>query len=80
MAPDQFNEKWKAYLKEKAVGLQIDDNRVVEYLDEEFLKETSLNPLFIFGQIKIKVGTARVYSNSMKNTEWELAIDRILMV
>lgn len=79
MTISEFNEKWKVYLRESAVGLQIDDDRVIDYLNEEFLKETSLNPLFIFGQIKIKVGTARVYSNSMKNIEWELAIDRILM-
>ena len=79
MAPDEFNEKWKAYLKENAFGLQIDNNRVVEYLDKEFSKETNTNSVFIFGQIKIKFGTSRIYPKSYKTTEWEQTIDQILM-
>ncbi len=79
MTPDEFNEKWKSYLKENACGLQIGDHRVIEYLDEEFLKETNSNSHFIFGQIKIKFGTARIYANSSRITEWKQTIDQILM-
>lgn len=79
MTSGEFNEKWKIYLKEDACGLQINDERVIKYLDEEFSKEVILNHLFIFSQIKIKFGTARVYANSSRKTLWEQAIDRILM-
>ena len=79
MTSGEFNEKWKIYLKEEGYGLQINDDRVIKYLDEEFLREINSNPLFIFGQIKIKFGTTRIYSNSSKNHEWEQAIDRILI-
>lgn len=53
MTSHEFNEKWKSYLKNNACDLQIDDERVNGYLNQEFLKETNSNPLFIFGQIKI---------------------------
>lgn len=79
MTISEFNEKWNGCLREGACGLQIEDDRVIDYLNEEFLKETSLNPLFIFGQIKIKFETTRIYANSSRITEWEQAIDRILM-
>jgi hypothetical protein len=78
MTSDEFNEKWKVYLRERGVGLQIDDDRVLKYLNEEFSKEINSNPLFIFGQIKIKFETTRIYANSSKKTEWEKAIDQIL--
>nr|WP_315195359.1 hypothetical protein [uncultured Flavobacterium sp.] len=78
MTINDFNNKWKANLRERAVGLEIENAKVVDYLDQEFLKEIITNPYFEFTQIKIKVGTTRIYSNSDKQTEWELAIDKML--
>lgn len=79
MTIHDFNKKWNACLRERAVGLEIDNAKVIDYLDQEFSKENITNPLFEFSQIKIKVGTTRLYSNSKKQTQWELAIDQILM-
>lgn len=78
MTINDFNNKWKANLRERAVVLEIENAKVVDYLDQEFLKEIITNPHFEFTQIKIKVGTTRIYSNSDKQTEWELAIDKML--
>lgn len=79
MTSIEFNEKWKIHISEAASGLQINDDKVIKYLDEEFLNELISNHFFKFSQIKIKFGTTRIYSNSYKNHEWEQAIDRILI-
>lgn len=36
------------YLKEGAPGMDINDEMVIKYLDQEFSKEVVLNPLFVF--------------------------------
>lgn len=73
-----FNEKWKSYLLNGAYGLNIEDERVVRYLDDEFEKEVKINPKFQYRQIKVKCGTCRVYANSLKDKEWEAKVDEII--
>lgn len=79
MNANSFNEKWKNHLIHGAYGLDIANNEVIEYLNQEFGKETTINPAFIYFQIKIKFGSCRVYSsNYLKKEGWEKEIDRIM--
>lgn len=81
MTRNEFNKKWQVYIRESGPGMEFEfnDDRAIKYLDEEFSKEVITNPNFWYSQIKIKIGTARVYTNSSKKAEWEQAIDQILM-
>jgi len=75
----EFNIKYKNYLKEGSYGMDITDNNIINYLDKEFSKEIKINPSFMFSQIKIKLGTTRIYTNSNKNREWEELIDSVYL-
>ena len=72
-----FNEKYEKYLEKGHYGLDIYNEEVVEYLDKEFEKEIKVNPNFSYSQIKMKFGTARIYAESDKTSEWEKAVDQI---
>jgi hypothetical protein len=78
MMADEFNEKYSKYLEPGHYGMDIWDERVINYLDGEFEKEIKDNPGFLYAQIKLKFRTARCYTNSEKSHEWERAIDEII--
>ena len=73
-----FDVKYKEYLEEGFYGLAINDVDVIKYLDKEFEVEIEENPDFQYSQIKLKFGSARVYTTSEKNSMWEKSIDNIL--
>ena len=81
MNTNEFNEKYAEYLEPRFYGLAISDERVVEYLDQEFEKEIAINPDFLYAQIKLKFGMACVYADTFipeKTFEWERKINEIL--
>jgi len=75
---DEFNKKWNKYLKDGCYGIEIENIQVISYLDNEFKIETAINPSFNFSQIKIKVGTTRIYAYSSKTETWEKVIHKRL--
>ena len=78
MTIDEFNIKWNNYKREGFYGLDIEEQSVVDYLDNEFEKEVKINPDFIFSQIKIKFNSCRIYALSDKVEVWQNEINRIL--
>jgi hypothetical protein len=78
MTPNEFNRKWKNYLKEGYYGLDIHNEEVARYLDRAFYEEVEINPSFKYSQIKIKFGTCRMYAESAKKKEWEIMVDVIM--
>ena len=78
MTIDEFNIKWNNYKREGFYGLDIEEQPVVDYLDNEFKKEVKTNPDFMFSQIKIKFNSCRIYALSDKIVEWQDEINRIL--
>jgi hypothetical protein len=78
MTSTEFNEKWVRYLTPRHYGMAISDTRVLEYMDSEFEAAVLKNPDFRYAQIKMKFDTARVYTNSYKNGEWELMINKLI--
>jgi hypothetical protein len=77
MTSIEFNEKWKIYLKTGFYGMDIENEKIIKFLDEEFLKEIKSNPFFKYSQIKMKFGKIRIYADCSKINEWENVIDRI---
>lgn len=75
---DEFNEKWAKHLEPQFYGMAIENLSVLQYMDEQFEKETQSNPDFIYSQIKLKFGTARVYTTSEYNNVWEETIDKLI--
>ena len=80
MTIDEFDKKYTKYLEPGHYGMAINDVRVIDYLDDEFTKEISKDPLFSFAQIKIKFGYTRCYTSSDKNSVWEKEMDAIMRV
>ena len=78
MTTGQFNEKYKNHLDEGHYGMDINDERVIEFLDKEFTEEIEHDPNFKYQQIKLKWDMARIYSSSEKNYYWENEIDKIM--
>jgi len=76
----EFNEKYKDHIEDKFYGLEFDYPSVTEYLDRVFAEEIEANSNFQFAQVKLKFGTARVYSNSKRNHEFEIEIDRLVAI
>ena len=58
---DEFNTKYKEYLTPRFYGLDIMDERVVNYLDRIFQDLIKI-PNFQYRQIKNKFGDIRFYS------------------
>lgn len=75
---DEFNEKWNKYLKEGFYGMNIEDPQVIKYIDDEFTKETVVNPSFQYAQIKMKFGTCRIYASSDQTNIWESRVNEIV--
>lgn len=78
MTIDEFNKKYKKYIEDGFYGLEIYNQKVIDFLDKEFEKEIKAKPDFQFAQIKLKFGEARVYTNSDKDQYWEDMVDKIL--
>lgn len=74
----EFNEKWADKIEPKFRGLEINNEKVVEYLDKEFEEEVKTNSHFKFAQVKSKWGSTRIYAESDNTYKWEEAIDKIL--
>ena len=68
MTPEQFNEKYKAYLGEHHYGLSFDDPAITDMLDKEF-QEFIKRPGFKYYQIKLKFGYARFYADGITAEE-----------
>jgi len=61
MSSNDFNKKYKDYLKDRHYGLAIDNPTIVDFLDSIF-KDLTKIPGFKYSQIKMKFGMARFYS------------------
>lgn len=70
---DEFNEKYKDYIEEGFDGLEIENEKVVIFLDKMFENFIKI-PDFSFSQIKVKFGTSRFYTSL--STEITLAIEQ----
>ena len=78
MTIDEFDKKWKGHKEQGHYGMAINIPRIIEYMDAELTKEKEVNPTFTFSQIKLKFGTARVYTSSDKATQWERGINALI--
>ena len=77
----EFNEKYSKYLAPMFYGLSIHNERIVKFLDEMFQIYMLDYPDFVFYQIKLKFGKARVYIDNIPDEEirkLEKHIDKIL--
>ena len=64
MTPEQFNEKYKDFLKEGHYGLAIEGEEFVKWLDEKF-QEYIKQPGFSYSQIKTKFRSGRFYAEGI---------------
>jgi len=78
MKSDEFNNKWNEYLVDSCSGMDIEHLLVIAYLDTKFTEEVKINPSFNYRQIKMKFGTCRIYSNSIRTSIWEEEVDEIV--
>lgn len=78
MTDYEFNEKYEKHIESGFWGLEFDIPEVADYLDKEFEKEIAEHPEFIFAQIKLKFGSPRIYSNSVKDPIWESKVEEII--
>jgi hypothetical protein len=80
MTVNEFNEKYKNFLKE-SYGLDINDERVISYLDDIFENELININGFAYSQIKLKFNSSRFYGTGLsleKINEIEQKINDIL--
>lgn len=75
MTVEQFNEKYEHFLEERHYGLDIDNEKVIAYLDEVFETELTKIPGFTYSQIKLKFNSSRFYSTGL-TTERESEIEK----
>lgn len=64
MTTEEFNKKYNNFLGEGHYGMDIAYPSVINYVDKEFSKEIENNKNFVYYQIKLKFGRARVYTNN----------------
>lgn len=66
MTQQEFNDKYKAYLKNgyEGNGLMFDIPSVIEYLDKEFQEFIKI-PDFFYTQIKFKFDSVRFYADNL---------------
>jgi hypothetical protein len=77
MTQKEFNEKYRDYLDvEGQAGLQFDNKEVIDHLDEIFSDLIKI-PNFKYSTIKMKFGTARVYTAGISKSI-ELAIESLI--
>lgn len=77
MTSNEFNNKWKKYLREGHYGLSIDIPEVINFLDKEF-QRSCVREDFSYSQIKLKFGAARVYAEGCDALSIEDEINRII--
>lgn len=77
MTAIEFNIKWDDYIEPGFYGLEINDEKVIDFLDEVF---SNFKYDFTISQIKLKFGKCRFYSTLDSNicSIIEIAIDNIL--
>lgn len=80
MTAELFNKLFAKHLEEGHYGMSLEDPNAVIYLMHEFKKEIRKNPDFMYSQIKMKFNSARVYTSSDKDTQWETALNKIMRV
>lgn len=59
---EEFNNKYYQFLEKGHYGLDIYDEKVINFLDDIF-KDLILIPGFQYSQIKLKFNSCRFYSN-----------------
>ena len=76
---NEFNSKWSKYKADGHYGLEITNEKVIEFLDELFKTLVEI-PGFKYRQIKVKFGYSRFYSTLPLKVEWEIEkrINKIL--
>jgi hypothetical protein len=68
MTAHQFNEKYKEYLEEGHYGLDVHNEKFINWLDEKF-QEFIKKPDFSYSQIKAKFGYGRFYCEGLTREE-----------
>jgi hypothetical protein len=68
MSIEEFNLKYKKYLKKGFKGLEINNQDVINYLDDKF-KVFIKNPEFEYSQIKVKFGKVGFYCKGVSPEE-----------
>lgn len=58
-----FNTKYSQYLEKNFYGNEVNDTKILAFLDKEFEKITKEYPEFIYYQIKWKWDEIRVYTS-----------------
>lgn len=79
MNADQFNVKYKDYLEGKHYGCDLDDERIIDYLDKEF-QELIKIPGFQYSQIKQKFSTFRFYCDKVPNEKVDEITSKMLEI
>ena len=81
MTITEFNNKYSAYLEEGFYGLDIDNEKVIDFLDNQFeeIIKTNMQP-FLYSQIKLKWGYCHIYCNALPALirHLENEVDKIL--
>ena len=66
MTVDEFNDKYEKYLQKGHYGLDINNEKVIEYLDNKFQEFIKI-PNFTYAQIKLKWNYARFYADGISS-------------
>jgi hypothetical protein len=86
MTAQEFEKKYEQYLEENYIGLEINDENVINFLDNVFTDLIKI-PGFKYHQIKLKFGMPRFYTNLdevfpkfsiMMESEIEKQIEKLL--
>jgi hypothetical protein len=74
MTQNEFNDKYKQWIPDGWSGLDFDEPKVTEYMDQ-IMQDMTLIPGFELHQIKMKFNWPRFYfTTNFKNKDIELAI------
>lgn len=76
MTSDEFNLKYKDYLEDGHYGLELEDEKIIEYLDNEF-QELIKIPNFKYSQIKFKFNWFCFYADNLPKGKQQEVEDKI---
>lgn len=79
MTVEQFNEKYKGYLKEGHYGLSIYNDTFVSWLDDKFQEFIKI-PGFTYSQVKAKFGYGRFYCEGLTEEQILEVEDKITSI